>query len=163
VKITAEIVSVGQRIDFDTGDVINTMDVGLPDGAVINVPITEEDMQRLVFLHTGAITDGLPTRPTTPSPPPEPSDDAEAYADVFKIFGGNGGEEIVKESVIPLEPHRSALAPPPFDTSSGVANPRRTVRTVSKDEAGNPIVAGANVLLEIPIAEGLDEDGVPSA
>ena len=148
MKITAEIISVGQRVDFETSNIVNTMDVALPDGAVITVRITEEDMQRLVFLHTGAVLEPT-TKQTTPSPPPEPPDDE----DDVTIFGG-AATEYAKESARPVEAHRSAMVPPPMG---------RVVRTVAKDEMGNPIVPGIANLVDLPPDSGVDEDGVPAA
>jgi hypothetical protein len=157
MKLACYVLSVGQKMDFDTGDVISTMDLLLEDGTVVNATISAAASEHLigVFAQEKALVTIRPASDDRKAP----DDEGEAYADIISVFGGN-------TSVIATIPEeRSASSPSVAPRSEEwVANPTRRARTVPQDEAGNPIVSVAREDASgFSLRDGVDEDGVPSA
>jgi hypothetical protein len=165
--IQATIISVMQKVDLQTGALTNLLELSLSDGYCMTVPVSEQDAEHMVRV---AVSGGHVTQ--------EPAVDAcvEVAAiagpvqrmqedDVF-VFGGDA----------PSTPQALVLAPPTAPTSnvrplafarvSTYENKKgdiTPIRTVSMDEAGNPIIPNLPTDGALsPFGDGFDDEGVPS-
>lgn len=178
MNVDVRITGLLQRIDLETHDAANMLELTLPDGSCLTAPISEQDASRILHLAVGA-------------PPPAQQ---EVYAphraveaprapmrmdqDDVLIFGGEPSASAVTETVLSSPADIEAALRKAQERSTGMtsaaeASSRRSsytnkegvktpIRTIaSVDEMGNPILRGVN---QSPMPEeGVDEDGVPSA
>ena len=114
MKLTAEVIGVGQKINFENGGVTHTMDLEIY-GTRLTVDIDEKQAETLVGLFAQASREDEPTNEISPAPLRLETVLESANGDQVMIFG-------------------SKPEPAP--------QPRRSL-SVSMDEMGNPIVRGA--------------------
>lgn len=156
MKLSCYVLSVGQKMDFDSGDVISTMDILLEDDTVVNATITTKASEHLIGLFAQAKAQAT-MRPVDNSYK-SCDDECESYADLVSVFGGSTG---VTETI----PEQVPVSPPSTVSRQDewIANPSRRARTVPMDEAGNPLVSVRTDASGFSLRDGVDEDGVPSA
>ena len=158
MKVFAEVISIGQRLDMETRQVVHTLELLLPDGSKIAAPVGEEDAQRVICLCIGEEEETSDEYVSSDIGPVRLCDEpVQVGNDEVTVFGAEPS---------PVPSGRQPVPFPETPLKNKYGTVRRSqrhipVKTVSKDEAGNPIAAARSAPVSLP-ASGLDEDGIPA-
>lgn len=159
MSISAEILTMGQNFDLQTGEQSNYLLFRLLDGTMHQAFVSDETATSVValFVQQGgkpvpaaSVPVPIQAPSASPSAPVSPPGFSSGYTDEgaeAHVFGGE------------------AAGPPPVEAAPPAAVMPRG-RLVGKDDAGNPIVeypGGVHVPLNGAGGIGLDEDGVAQA
>lgn len=152
---------IGQSLDLKSKSFIHTLTLQLPNGVAVQATVDERAVEAMMQM----VAEGAPP---ASEPPPQQTNQAESeFVDGLyegqpaHVFGG--APEPTEE-----EDQGQQMQLPPPQQQQTVGQPRLIrppqpvrIRTVPKDEMGNPVVAPSGVDAGQVLGEALDDDGVP--
>lgn len=180
-----EVTAIDQRCSLVGEGIQNYLVVKLPNENVIRLEVDENTAKLLIEAALGVAAEEEPKTEFAVAPP-ESYSLQEEEEDVAEVFGGAPQEDLVEWSNLPdnqLSPLMKNVlekieAPPRIsraeldevinavvegtrDKTKGHRGPVPPIRTVGKDEMGNPMVPGADADPgEVIGGDDYDEDGV---
>lgn len=145
MKVSVTIIGVLQRVDLETQSSTNMIELLLPNGYRFTCEVMERDVTQVINSSVG-IDDAPADTPEMPS----------ILQDELSVFGGEAFAPPAAEITNVRRP--AHVREHAYVTKTGVTT---KVRTVAKDEAGNPILG--ELARDAGNFGNVDEDGVPAA